>query len=284
MPDGRIESTARQLYEGPHVVVADFPASGRQGSGWQWDEHFHQVIQVTIVSRQSRVQADWLTDCGSKRAKRISGPAICITPANQPHSMEWDEARGTVMMMISPDLLGEELSNNARSGSIVHEGYGSCDPFVQHLGTLLQQAADAGAPITRLQAESTAVVLLQHLSGQAQSSRVGQSSACERLPQVVEYINANLANELSIRSLAQIAQTSTFHFARQFKTSTGVTPHQYVLERRIEMAKRLLLEGHISIARVAGDCGFATQAHLTTVFHRLVGMTPKAYRGYLGSS
>jgi AraC family transcriptional regulator len=97
----------------------------------------------------------------------------------------------------------------------------------------------------------------------------------------MEYIDDNLTDELSIAALAQIARTSQFHFARQFKTAKGVTPHQYVLERRIEMAKRLLLDRHLSIAGVANACGFATQAHLTTVFHRLVGITPKAYRGYL---
>jgi AraC family transcriptional regulator len=133
----------------------------------------------------------------------------------------------------------------------------------------------------RLQAESTVVVLLHHLSGRAESSRTEQVATCERLPQVIEYIDANLADELSIAALAQVARTSQFHFARRFKAAKGVTPHQYVLERRIELAKRLLLDRHLSIAAVANACGFATQAHLTAVFHRMVGVTPKAYRGYL---
>jgi AraC family transcriptional regulator len=279
--EGRAEATIRQLYQGPYLRIADFATSGRQGGGWESAEHSHEAIQITIVSAESCVQADWLTDYGSKRAKRISGSAICITPANQPHSMEWNESRGSIMMLISANLLGAELNSSARSGSIVHEGYGFCDPFVQHLGTLLQQAALSGAAITRLQAESTAVVLLHHLSGRVESSRTAQVPTCERLPQVVEYIDANLADELSIAALAQVARTSQFHFARLFKAAKGVTPHQYVLERRIELAKRLLLDRHLSIAGVSNACGFATQAHLTTVFHRMVGVPPRAYRGYL---
>jgi hypothetical protein len=161
MRDGRVEATIRQLYEGPHVRIADFGTSGHQGGGWESAEHFHQAIQITIVSRQSCMQADWLTDCGSKCAKQISGPAICVTPANQPHSMEWNEAGGSLMMTISVDLVREELNSSARSGSFVHDGYGVSDPFVQHLGTLLTQVHDSGAPITRLHAESTAVILLQ---------------------------------------------------------------------------------------------------------------------------
>ena len=84
-------------------------------------EHSHQAIQITIVSRQSCVQADWLTEGGSKCGKRISGPAICITPASQPHSIEWNEARGSIMMTISADLL-DKLNSGAPSGSIILRG------------------------------------------------------------------------------------------------------------------------------------------------------------------
>jgi AraC family transcriptional regulator len=161
---------------------------------------------------------------------------------------------------------------------MVQESYGGCDPFLRHLGSLSIHARDAGTPFTRLYAESTAVILLEHLGRRAEPSRARQSSGCGRLGQVIDYIHANLAGELSIVELARIAQTSAFHFARGFKLSTGVTPHQYVLERRIETARGLLADGHLSIADVSYACGFATQAHLTTVFRRLVGVTPKAYR------
>jgi AraC family transcriptional regulator len=274
MGDTQTEAISRSLYAGPHLRVDDFVAKGHLGESWEWAGHSHETTQITILSRQSSLQADWVTDCGSKRRKRISGPAVCVTPAYQPHSMEWDEGHGSIIMMIEPSLLGAEL----RSGSMVQESYGGCDPFLQHLGSLSIRARDAGTPFTRLYAESTAVILLEHLGRRAEPSRTRQSSGCGRLGQVIEYIHANLAGELSIVELARIAQTSAFHFARGFKLSTGVTPHQYVLERRIETARRLLADGHLSIADVSYTCGFATQAHLTTVFRRLVGVTPKAYR------
>ena len=279
MPHPRVEATSRMLYNGPYVNVSDFVTSGHVGGAWQINEHSHQaIIQITILPRESCIQADWLTDCGRKCQKRILGPAICVTPACQPHSMDWDEAHGSMMLAISTDLIGEQLQGGARSGCIVQERYGASDPFVQHLGSLLKHAGDAGRPITRLYAESTAVILLEHLCGWAEPSRPGQSSACGRLAQVLDYVHANLESELSIVALARIAQTSAFHFARQFKASTGVTPHRYVLEKRIEMARRLLFDDRVSIAEVANACGFATQAHLTTVFHRLIGVTPRAYR------
>jgi AraC family transcriptional regulator len=284
MHDERVEATSRVLYEGSHVTCQDFVTSGRKGLPWQWAEHTHEAIQITIISLQSRVQADWLTDSGRKCQKRISGPAICVTPGLQPHSIDWDEALGSMMIVISPELIGEQRGCGAGSVSLVQEGYGACDPFVQHLGSLLTHPSDAGLPVTRLQAESTAVILLEHLRGRVERSHPRISSSCGRLSQVIEYIHANLEAELSIVALARIAQTSPFYFARQFKASLGVTPHRYVLERRIDRVRLLLLDSHASIAEVANSCGFATQAHMTTAFHRFVGMTPKAYRTSIGAN
>jgi AraC family transcriptional regulator len=260
------------------VTCSDFVTLGRKGLPWQLAEHTHETIQVTIISPQSRVRADWLTDCGRKCQKRISGSAICVTPALQPHSIEWDEAFGSMMIAISTELIGEQGGCGGGSVSMVQEGYGTCDPFVQQLGSILTHRRDAGVPVTRLQAESTAVILLEHLRGRAERSHPRLSSSCGRFSQVLEYIHANLEAELSIVALARIAQTSPFYFARQFKASMGVTPHQYVLERRIDRVRQMLLDGNASIAEVANSCGFATQAHMTTAFHRFVGMTPKAYR------
>src|ERR1017187_7775561 len=103
MPEARID-ISRSFHEGPYVSVGDFVASGHLGGSWQLNEHSHSRIQVTILTRENSFQADWITDAGSKPQKRISGPAVCITPSNQPHAMEWDEAHGALIMMISPDL------------------------------------------------------------------------------------------------------------------------------------------------------------------------------------
>jgi AraC family transcriptional regulator len=190
--------------------------------------------------------------------------------------MEWEEAYGSVGILVSADLLGQ-----SREGAefAVQERYGLRDPFLEHLWNLLIDARDAGTPITRLLAESTAAITFEHLRRQAGFLR-RQSSGCHRLGQVIEYIHAHLNTDLSIVELARIAQTSPFHFARHFKASIGLTPHQYVMERRIELAKWLLADHDRSIADVAYSCGFATQAHLTTVFRRLVGVTPMAYRAH----
>ena len=81
---------------------------------------------------------------------------------------------------------------------------------------------------------------------------------------------------LTLAELSFIADMSPHYFARTFKHVTGVAPHQYVLNARLERAKSLLLRGNVSIAEVAQKVGFFDQSHFTNYFKRLVGVTPQA--------
>ena len=79
--------------------------------------------------------------------------------------------------------------------------------------------------------------------------------------------------------MAAVARLSPYHFARQFKRATGLPPHQYVILRRVEWAKRLLETGtDFSLAEVAAQAGFSDQSQFTHHFKRLVGVTPGQFR------
>lgn len=92
---------------------------------------------------------------------------------------------------------------------------------------------------------------------------------------VTDYISDRLDRELSLNELAAIAQLSPYHFSRAFKQSTGISPHQYVIQCRVERAKQLLQQGKMSIGEIAIACGFSHQSHLNRHFKRLTGVTPK---------
>jgi AraC family transcriptional regulator len=98
------------------------------------------------------------------------------------------------------------------------------------------------------------------------------------LRQVIDYINDHLDRDLGLAELAKIVQMSPHYFTRLFKQSTGLTPHQYVIHRRVERAKELLLNGELTIAEVAYSVGFANQSHLNRHLKRLLGVTPRYIR------
>jgi len=99
-----------------------------------------------------------------------------------------------------------------------------------------------------------------------------------KLRQLSEYIDVNLASSLSLSEMADQLDMGPCHFARAFKESVGVSPHQYVLRRRIERALQLLKGTHPSLAEMSRELGFSSQGHFTTVFRRLVGVSPSNYR------
>ena len=96
--------------------------------------------------------------------------------------------------------------------------------------------------------------------------------------QAIEYIDNNLSQSIKLEDLATHVGISKFHFSRLFKKSMGLSPHQYVMQQRIELAKQLLLTSNMSISDVALECGFNSHAHMGKYFRQIVGITPKAYR------
>jgi AraC family transcriptional regulator len=100
-----------------------------------------------------------------------------------------------------------------------------------------------------------------------------------KLTLVKEYIQHHLHQNLQLNEIAAIAQLSPYHFLRLFKQSMGITPHQYILQCRLNQAKHLLQHSNLSIVEIAIRTGFCDQSHLTRHFKRYVGMTPKQLLG-----
>src|SRR5882724_3099587 len=106
---------------------------------------------------------------------------------------------------------------------------------------------------------------------------VGGLPEC-RLRRVAEYIQENLHREVRLAELGGLVHMSPYHFARLFKRSTGVSPHRFLVQRRIEQASALLTVQTLPIAEIARSVGFRTPSHFATTFRRVSGITPSAYR------
>ena len=104
-----------------------------------------------------------------------------------------------------------------------------------------------------------------------------------QLRRAIEFINDHLEEGVSVEGLAGFVGLSPFHFARLFKHSAGIPPHQYLVQRRVERARELLLTSVKSTAQIALDVGFCEQSHLATHFKRIYGIAPNAFRRQFGN-
>jgi AraC-like DNA-binding protein len=95
---------------------------------------------------------------------------------------------------------------------------------------------------------------------------------------VREFVEAHLSENINLASLATVAGLSVHHFAREFKHSVGITPHQYLIQRRLERAKQMLAQTNLSLSEIAYAAGFSDQSHFCHRFRRMVGTTPREFR------
>jgi AraC family transcriptional regulator len=146
----------------------------------------------------------------------------------------------------------------------------------------LQRSTEAMA--SNLYADSLANMLAVHLLRDYSSHRMPPEKRYvngltnKTLARVIDLIESDLAEDLSLKVLSKAAGLSEYHFLRMFKQSTGYTPHQYIINQRIERAKELLKKTDMSITEIAYLLGFSTPAHFTHHFRRKTGVTPSEVR------
>lgn len=160
---------------------------------------------------------------------------------------------------------------------------GTRSPEVEHVGLMLLRELHAGWLGGRMLADSLATLLAvqllrHHTANPKQPAATRHALSSVALRRVTEYIEEHLAEDVSLADVAAVASISPYHFARLFREAVGVSPHQYVIDRRVERAKLLLIATDWSLAAIAREVGFANGSHLTMHFRRRTGVSPRHYR------
>jgi AraC family transcriptional regulator len=158
------------------------------------------------------------------------------------------------------------------------------DPLIYQICLALRGDLEKDGIGDRFYADSLATALAAHLlrhysirKHKIQEYKNGLSKY--KLVQAIEYINAHLsANKVSLASIATELHMSQYYFCRLFKQSTGMTPHQYLIQQRIERAKQLLRQPELTITHIAEECGFANQSHFAKYFRSSTGVSPQQFR------
>ncbi|MNF56759.1 Bifunctional transcriptional activator/DNA repair enzyme AdaA [compost metagenome] len=137
-------------------------------------------------------------------------------------------------------------------------------------------------PGERLLTSSLAHELLSHALlnqvGLRQGVRLKGGLAAHQRRQLVEYIDSQVAESISLGQLAGMCALSEYHFARMFRESFGLPPHQYLLARRLAHARQLLRSTRQPLGEIALACGFASASHFTHRFRQAMHGTPGEYR------
>jgi transcriptional regulator GlxA family with amidase domain len=109
---------------------------------------------------------------------------------------------------------------------------------------------------------------------QAASGKISPSA----VRRVKEHVEAHLSESVDLAQMAGVAGLSVFHFAREFRQATGVTPHCYLTRRRVERAQELLVDSGLDLSDVASAAGFFDQSHMARHFRQILGTTPREFR------
>lgn len=150
------------------------------------------------------------------------------------------------------------------------------DPRFQHLAWALRAELEADDASDPLYAESLGTAMVVRLIGGAPSLDDKRRTLAPRTAaRVIEFIDAHLDQRLTLSELAALADLSVPHFKVLFRETLGMPVHRYVVQRRVERARTLLLEGRLNASRIALDCGFAHQSHMAHWMGRLLGVTPR---------
>jgi AraC family transcriptional regulator len=223
---------------------------------------------------------------GVSRHRPPPAGTVAVVPAGLSYRCRMSGPRDSLNVFLEPGLVARVAESFG-----LDPGRWELPPLdfraIPRLGAAMR-AVDAelmsGGAGGRLVAESLANVLAFQLIRYVSESRRHQRRKDGEFPPaklraVVEYIEGHLEAGPTLGQMAAFAHLSPYHFSRQFKAATGLSPHQFVIARRVERAKELLQpRGGLNLSEVAARVGFTDESHFAHHFKRLVGVTPGRFR------
>lgn len=239
----------------------------------------HHAIYIALkdVMMQRRL------DSGPLASYMLRPGDLFVSLANMPEWRRQDDFNDLVLVYLEPNLftqMAEPFALNHAFDRLRREQVIS-DPLLRELGLALRaeikySSSRFSAVYVQELAHALAAHLLRRSAGWEPQDASDRPLSSVSMRHVTDYIHDHLSEKLSLPALSELVGLSPYYFARQFKQTTGTSPHQYILGLRIEQAKQQLLRG-ASLAQMTEQLGFADQSHLSRSFKRVTGLSPQAF-------
>lgn len=244
-----------------------------------------------VLHLNGRTPTRWVMDGKEEQAVATDG-CVSLIPAGREFKVHTASENDSVHLYLRHQLVEQVAAEFGPA----RPRQANLTPFLCTRNPLLEQLV-RGCQAALFRQEPSASLYVDHLAWAIAAHLVHGNGAVaapaagsqpgplgkRRLDRVRDYIDGNLSRDIGIEELARAASLSPVYFARMFKRATGLAPYQFLVQRRVEQAERLLRSGNLPISEIAQACGFCHQEHLTRVFRRICGATPGNYRKAINS-
>lgn len=257
------------------VEEHDLPAAGWR----QMCPRDHLLMLCT----GKRCTISWRSGGHPQQSASLPEQGVWVVNAGTP--LWWVQSQQSKLLFVA--LPPAFVATAARPGGTQvrppHNGVSAFeDQAIEHLMLAVRAEVLDGCPAGRLYGVSLSVALIQRLL-QRGAIPIGCGPALgspvpDRVCRVLDYIEANLGEQLTVGKLAELANMAPHQFVAMFKQSTACPPHRYILRKRIAVSQHLLAATTLSLAEIGCALGFPSQAHFTTMFRKITGATPNRYR------
>ena len=229
---------------------------------------------------------------GQEQRGTIVPQDICLVVAGQtfgsaPEDRKEDHGLSSSALFLEPRAIRqfvERTLDREPSSASLRPLFLEHDPYVTETANVLRSLAPVATQTDQLYADTLLQALYAHLVYHYTSHHSNDTFtatdtplSAQRFKIVEDYVRAYYHRNISLQELADLVHLSPYYFARQFKKTTGMSPHNYLLHVRIERAKGLLEQDEANLYKIAVELGFADQSHFTRHFRKVTGATPRQY-------
>lgn len=242
----------------------------------------HHVL-INLLEEMQRVE-NWRE--GEHRETTLRQGDIVITPAGLENGWRWHVRSKVIIITIIPEQL--ERFAQRELGLLLTERQlrdvpQISDPDLTSAAQLLLSALETRSSGSEVMYESLArvftVKLLERYGEEAAAeAKFSRAFTARHYKRVLDFVSDHFGDQVAIADLASVAGLSEAHFSREFRKTIGDSPHQFLMRFRVEQAAKMLADPASALSEIAHACGFSDQAHLTRLFKRFMGQTPRQYR------